>query len=215
MSSATTGRAAPPPAARPREASAEHDRRFDDPLEADRPIDRFTVEQYLAMSRAGVLGEDERTELIDGVVYPAMTKDPSHAWHVRRLNGLLARHDTVGPGGPVLLGVRDAPEPDIVVLADRGDHCRTEHPTAADVRLAIGISDRSLHEDLHRKLRRYAVAGIAEYWVVDVHGLVVHRCLRPRPSGYGSVEVLEGDASLATEAALGMKLTDAEAFGRS
>ena len=39
-----------------------------EPAVPDVPIHRLTVEQYLAMAEAGILTEDDRVELLEGVV---------------------------------------------------------------------------------------------------------------------------------------------------
>jgi Uma2 family endonuclease len=49
------------------------------------------------------------------------------------------------------------------------------------------VSRTSLRKDLGVKAALYAKSGVAEYWVIDVAGEVVHRHTQPLPEGYGEV----------------------------
>ncbi|CAN5202048.1 hypothetical protein BH20ACT16_BH20ACT16_07780 [soil metagenome] len=59
-------------------------------------IHRFTVEDYGAMSRAGILDDDVRMELVDGVLVEMSQSSPRHASVVEWLNAhfVLAVHPT-------------------------------------------------------------------------------------------------------------------------
>ena len=50
---------------------------------------RFTVDDYHRMADAGVLGEDDRVELLDGEIVEMTPIGPPHASTVARLNALL------------------------------------------------------------------------------------------------------------------------------
>lgn len=78
------------------------------------------------------------------------------------------------------------PEPDIIVL-ERELRSFTGDPQPDDLRLAVEVSDTTLHFDLTIKAALYARAGIVEYWVLDVTGkrLIVHR--DPQGGIYSSV----------------------------
>jgi Uma2 family endonuclease len=64
------------------------------------------------------------------------------------------------------------PEPDILWLKPR--RYGNVKPTAQDVLLLIEVADSSLEMDLREKADIYAVAGVAEYWVVDVNHARIH-----------------------------------------
>jgi len=64
------------------------------------------------------------------------------------------------------------PEPDILWLKPR--RYGREKPKAEDVLLLIEVADSSLATDLLEKATLYAEAGVAEYWVVDVHSSRIH-----------------------------------------
>lgn len=150
---------------------------------------RFTVAQYHAMRDAGILGEDDRVELLDGILVVKMTKRPPH----RLVTGLVreALEQLIGDGyyvdsqEPITLS-RSEPEPDVMVV--RGDRraYADRHPGPDDVPLVIEVSDDSLERDRQTKLALYARDGVAEYWIVEVRGrrIDVHR--DPRGATYAS-----------------------------
>lgn len=61
---------------------------------------------------------------------------------------------------------------------------RVLHP--GDVLLAIEASDTTLDYDLGPKLRDYAAAGIAHYWVIDIQAKAVHVMAEPAGDRYAS-----------------------------
>ena len=139
---------------------------------------RFMVEDYERMGDAGILGEDDRVELIAGEIVDMSPIRPRHAACVNQSNWLLSRH--VGDAGrvsvqnPVRLGDHDEPQPDLVVLRPGPDYTRSL-PTPADVLLLIEVADTSLAYDRRVKIPMYARAGIAEVWLVDLKSQVVLR----------------------------------------
>ena len=61
--------------------SAQHDAPATDrapPAVPSDPIWRFSVREYHDMIRAGILGEDDPVELLDGWLVTKMTKNPPH-----------------------------------------------------------------------------------------------------------------------------------------
>ena len=42
------------------------------------PVRRFTVDEYHQMIRAGILGEDDNVELLEGWIVPKMPRNPAH-----------------------------------------------------------------------------------------------------------------------------------------
>ena len=152
---------------------------------------RFTVEDYERMGDAGILGEDDRVELIAGEIVDMSPIRPRHAACVNQANWLLSRH--VGDAGrvsvqnPVRLGDRDEPQPDLVVLRPGPDYTRSL-PTPADVLLLIEVADTSLAYHRRVKIPMYARAGISEVWLVDLKGQVVLRYADPHEGAYRRTE---------------------------
>src|SRR5438105_2876312 len=42
------------------------------------PVRRFTVAEYHQMIAAGILGEDDKVELLEGLIVPKMARKPPH-----------------------------------------------------------------------------------------------------------------------------------------
>lgn len=146
---------------------------------ADVPCERIwrlSVEQYHRMIRAGILGEDDPVELLDGWLVVKMIKTPPHsvATELTRdaLAGLLPAAWHVRSQEPITLE-RSEPEPDVsVVRGDRRDY-RERHPGPGDIALVVEVADVSLKRDRTTKKRVYAAAGIAAYWIVNL----IDRCV--------------------------------------
>ena len=144
-------------------------------------IRRLTSDEVLAMVAAGILTEDDRVELEDGVLVELSPQDIEHEVAKERLvwffgqAGLRVRVEAMFLSGD---GYR---LPDLQVAESFSD---VEHPRT--VPLAIEVANTSLARD-HAKAARYAAAGIADYWIVDVVNevVIVHR--EPAGETYGSI----------------------------
>jgi Uma2 family endonuclease len=131
----------------------------------------FSVDEYHRMIKAGVLGEDEPVELLEGWILYKMTRNPPHDVAVALASKLLVR---LLPDGwhvrpQAAITTEDSePEPDLAVV--RGDErlYLSRHPGPADTLLVIEVSDTSLHRDRVEKARVYARASIPTYWVVNL-----------------------------------------------
>lgn len=148
---------------------------------------RFTTESYHQLVDSGILGEDDRTELLDGEVFFKTPIDSRHAGCVNRLVRLISRllEDLlVASQNPVRLSDRSEPEPDVAVLRYREDDYSSAHPTPSDVLLLIEVANTSLALDRDLKAPLYAAAGIPELWIVDLTGEAVELYQDPDPAGY-------------------------------
>jgi len=160
----------------------------------------FTVDDYYAMARAGILREDDRVELIEGEIVVMSPSGSRHAGCVNRLVHLLveAARDgaVVAAQNPLRLDDLTEPEPDVAVLAWRADHYSGRHPEARDVYLLVEVSESSLAFDREVKLPLYARHGIPEVWIVDVlaERVEVHRS--SGPTGYAESWTCAGDDRL-------------------
>ncbi len=153
---------------------------------------KLDVDAYSKLGEAGVLGQDDRVELLNGelIDMPPIGDD-----HMDAVNGLLetlvlpfSGRGIVSVQNPVKLDQYNVPQPDLAVFRYRADRYRTGgRPTPADVVVLIEVSDSSIRYDRTVKLPLYAAAGIAEYWIVDLgrRTLDVHR--EPVADGYSSV----------------------------
>jgi Uma2 family endonuclease len=162
---------------------------------------RFTVEEYHRMGEAGVLGENERLELIEGEIVEMAPIGDRHVESVMQLTRLLApllgEQVLIGIQNPLRLGESGEPQPDLVVLKDRGG--RKGVPGPEDVLLLIEVSDTTVAYDREVKLPLYARAGIAESWLVDLPGEAIERHNDPSGNGYRRTERVGRGRSLASE----------------
>ncbi len=72
-------------------------------------------------------------------------------------------------------------------------------PSPDDVLLVVEVADSSLAYDRTVKFPRYARAGIAEAWLVDLEGQRIERHTDPGMTGYRLIAILErGDALAST-----------------
>lgn len=127
------------------------------------PVRRFTVEEYHRMGQVGLLGEDERVELIDGWILPMSPVGSRHAACVSLLNRVLRPVEAtaiVRVEDPIILNDDTEPQPDIAVVQFKANLYADAHPCPEDVLLLIEVAETSLEEDREIKLPRYAASAI-------------------------------------------------------
>jgi Uma2 family endonuclease len=161
-------------------------------------IHRYSVDEYEELVAKGGF-EDQRVELVDGLVLDMSPKSPAHengvAWLLEWLVGHvdLSRYQV-----RVCASIRidpSEPEPDLMVI-DRSTP-RDRHATHALLVIEVALSSRE--RDLTIKPRLYAPA-VSEYWVLDLERrqVVAHR--DPAEDGYRDVTVHGRGASLSASA---------------
>lgn len=172
-----------------------------DPSLAVHPL---TVADVHEMLRVGIIGPDDRVELLDGVLAEMSPQGKAHAYAVRRLTALAA---PVAAAAGLELDVQvpldigsdlTLPEPDIAIAPPAG---RDRYPSEPILVVETGVT--SLRYDLGRKAAIYAAAGVPEYWVLDIERrvLVVHR--EPADGCYADIRTLGEDE---TANAVGVQL---------
>jgi Uma2 family endonuclease len=183
-----------------RACGRDHDMLGIAPMDAD-PIDvlsrhpvpryRLTVDDYHRLGEAGILGENDRVELLEGQLVNMSPIGPRHALVVDVLYHLLsaAAGDRAWVRGqnPIALDGTSEPQPDIVLVRRPWAGYPTAHPGPDDVFLIVEVADSSREVDLGAKRELYARAGIREFWVVDLTNDVVVVSRDPRDDAYGSV----------------------------
>lgn len=177
---------------------------------------QFTVADYAHMREAGILNEDDRVELLDGEVRSISPIGPLHAAIVNLLVVLLTRQlgdrAIVSVQNPIQLNDYSEPQSDIAILQPRDDFYASTHPQPDDVLIVIEVSDSSLDYDRTEKLPRYALAGIAEIWIVDVGNQMVEQYTQPRNGGYHQVQLAEHGERIAAQAIDQLELPVAALF---
>ncbi|MHB8574583.1 MAG: Uma2 family endonuclease [Dehalococcoidia bacterium] len=177
----------------------------------------FDVDEYYRMGEAGILGVDERVELLEGEIITMPPIGSGHSGGVNRLAqpffARLAGRAIVSVQNPVRLSSGSEPVPDIVLLRPRADFYTASHPGPDDVLLLIEVADSSLGYDRGRKLAVYAVAGIAEYWIIDLRGgrILIYR--HPKDGEFTQMLIAERDATISSLAFPDVLFSAAELLG--
>ncbi len=135
------------------------------------PVGRLSVEKYHEMIRQGILTENDRMELLDGILVRKMTINPPHGLATELIREAF---DRVLPEGwhvksqrPVTLATSE-PEPDGMVVRGKLRDYRDRHPSPSEVALVIEVADATLPSDRTFKKALYAQAAIAVYWIVNL-----------------------------------------------
>lgn len=148
--------------------------------DSPRPLLR---EEYDRMVDLGFF-EDERVELLDGMVVQMSPQGPQHAWVIMCLNALLVeglgRRAHVRPQLPFAASDISEPEPDLMVVEPGlGPEA---HPSAA--LLVVEVAQTSQRKDRLLKGRIYATAGVPEVWLVDLVAGTLSVLTEPDGQGY-------------------------------
>ena len=158
---------------------------------------RLTVSDYHRMGDAGIFGEDDRVELIDGELYAMAPIGSRHAGTVatlsRRLTLCAAEHGIVFVQSPILIPDFSEPQPDLALLAPRPDGYRNALPLPFEVKLVIEVAESTVRWDRDVKIAMYGSHGIVEAWLVEIPRRTVTVYRDPNPQGYrSSTEVAQG-----------------------
>lgn len=171
------------------------------------PVQRkLDVDEYHRMADAGILGEDDRVELIDGRIIDMAPIGQGHAATVGGLTHALVPacldKAVVWVRNPVRLDRLNEPQPDFAILRPRPDfYAAGDRPGPANVLLLVEIADSSLRCDRTVKLPLYARAGIPEAWIVDLKHRVLHAHRRPTDGEYAEISTHHPGDHLALAAA--------------
>ena len=167
---------------------------------------KMDVHDYERMVDAGILGKQDRVELIGGEILDMAPIGQSHGSLVAALNQalVLACHGRaiVFTQGSLWLDHWNVPQPDFAVLRFRPDFYATgSRPTPADALLLVEVADSSLRYDRKVKLPLYAGAGIPEYWIMDLQQRVVDVYTQPEAGGYAETATHRGGDQVPLSAA--------------
>jgi Uma2 family endonuclease len=164
----------------------------------------FTVDEYYKMAEAGILGEDDRVELVEGEIVQMPPIGSPHGGTVAFLTSFfgsrLGGRAIVNPQNPVRLADYSEPQPDIALLRPRPDFYRASHPSPGDVSLVVEVGDSTIAYDRQVKVLLYARAGIPEVWLVDLQAERVEVYRQPAAQGYVDIRILGRGGSLSPAA---------------
>lgn len=141
----------------------------------------ITIEKYHRMIETGILSEDNRVELLRGVI---MQKDrgrlgdrtigpsPLHGAIVALLAKLFAKADSewwhIQIQLPICCPPDSEPEPDVSIVRGQPRDYLDRLSAPEDVSCVIEVAHSSLERDREDKLPIYAAAGIAQYIIVNL-----------------------------------------------
>jgi Uma2 family endonuclease len=193
------------------------DSREEDALTLAPTRHRFTVDDYYRMAVSGVLGEDDRVELLEGEVIEKSPIGSRHSSHVDRLAQFfmtrLAPRAIVRIQNPIRLSRLSEPQPDLSILRPRTDFYVSAHPKPADVFLVIEVADTSLDFDRNFKVPLYARSGIPEVWIVDLDSRALEVYREPAGKRYREKRVLRCGESVCLRALDDMTIGAGEVLG--
>jgi Uma2 family endonuclease len=145
---------------------------------------RITIEEYLRLVEDGVLTEDDRVELLEGVIVAMTPSDPPHAAIVQivaaAIRAALRRGVVERVQASLIVGGRSVPEPDVAVVP--GAHLDYLHRHPDRALLVVEVSQSSLAQDRLSKSRIYAVGGVPEYWIVNLRQGMLEVMRDPDPT---------------------------------
>jgi Uma2 family endonuclease len=112
------------------------------------------------------------TELIDGAL--VFMRSPQRSWHARIVTALVLSLAEQAPADieveremTIRLDRRNRPEPDALVTTASYEPNRTFYTPDQVLLVVEVVSPESAHRDRTVKLRKYAEAGITNYWRVE------------------------------------------------
>ncbi len=165
-----------------------------------------TTRKRLPLTRAqvkllvdGGLVTPGTSEFLNGELIEKMPQNQPHVNVTKRTRRVLENlfgWERVGSQAPIRADDSSDPEPDAFVLR-QSTESYPETPDASECALVVEVSDSTLLWDRTEKLKLYARAGIAEYWIVDVNNrrLIVHR--RPQGDEYLDIHTFTDTESVA------------------
>jgi Uma2 family endonuclease len=146
------------------------------------------IEDFFLLDEAGAFGAYGKTELIGGNLFYMNAQHRPHARAklamYETLRDWIKAHD---PGFAILVEAtvamppHSAPEPDIVLTTEPEG---VGPVPVSSVRLLVEVADTTQKSDLGLKADIYAANGVAEYWVVDLPGGVIHQMWAPAGEAY-------------------------------
>jgi Uma2 family endonuclease len=147
--------------------------------------------EYDELIRQGKF-QGEKIELLFGVLVRMTPIGAPHSSTVMRVTKLFwsllpEARASVRCQQPFAALLDSEPEPD-VVLAPPGEYNR-DHPEKT--LLVVEVSDSSLRRDRGLKARLYALAGVPEYWIVNLVDEVIEVYTEPFDDVFGQLTTYE------------------------
>lgn len=149
---------------------------------------RFSVKDYYLMADLGILGPDDRVELIDGDILHMAAISSYHAGCADYLNMFFAHTLGFSVGirarNPLRLDEYNEPRPDLALLTPRDDFYAHAHPGPGDALLVVEVSHTTVEFDRDVKAPLYARAAIPELWLVNLDDYYLDALSQPSGGEY-------------------------------
>lgn len=102
---------------------------------------------YLRMIDTGILGKDDKVELIAGNIVTITPINSKHSSVVKKISKNLIRNFSdkysIGIQDPIYLSADSIPEPDVSILKYKEDFYNTKHPASEDILAIIEVANSS------------------------------------------------------------------------
>jgi Uma2 family endonuclease len=183
------------------------------------PRRAFTVEDVRRMIEVGVIGEDERSELIEGDFVMMSAKGYAHEMIrkalVRTIVPAAPNDVEVGVEMTVQLAENVLLEPDLALFSQgslRESRAGFVEVERGGCLLAIEVAVSSLAYDRGLKARLYARHGVKEFWVIDANARVTWVHTGATDERWSSIVERGPNDTLATSAlpSFSIRLSDIE-----
>jgi Uma2 family endonuclease len=177
------------------------------------PRRAFTVDDIARMIDAGIIGEDEKFELIEGEIVVTALRELAH----ERIKSLLAvaavralpDYLTLGVATTLRLTNTIMLEPDIAVFPKqlfKKSSVRFAQLDPGQAALVIEVAASSLAYDKDLKARLYARHRVKEFWVVDANTGITWVHTGPSGEQWSSIVERGPDDVLATSTLAGFSI---------
>ncbi len=154
-------------------------------------VARISRDVYVRMIDEGMLPEQARIQLLEGVLVEMSPQGDLHALTGEQiataLRACVGARAHVAVEKPFNATSYSRPEPDVALWPPVSGR-RTTLPD--HLLLAVEVAVSSLRDDRALKAPIYAAAAVPEYWIVNLVDDVVERYTLPGPDGYASAETL-------------------------
>jgi Uma2 family endonuclease len=177
------------------------------------PRRAFTVDDVARMIETGIIGEDEKFELIEGEIVMSAAKGIAHERIKLMLNMAIVRsvpdHLMVGIETTLRLTDTVMLEPDIAVFPReliRRSATGFARLDPGEAHLVIEVAATSLAYDKGLKARLYARHRVREFWVIDANEGTTWVHTGPSGDGWSSVIAYGPEDTLTTPALPGFSI---------
>jgi Uma2 family endonuclease len=161
---------------------------------------RLTVGQYDQIIASGIIAENERVELIEGLLVAKMGRNRPHVQAgskgLRVIDRVLPATWHARKEDPIIVSDGSKPEPDLAVVRGEIEDYDHRDVMATDVGLVVEIAESSLSADRIEMKRIYSASGIPAYWIVNLIDRQLEVYTDPTQDGYRTTRILDANQTV-------------------